>query len=381
MLGRPSDEIVVRVYGDNPEILQTKAEEVQGVIAAVDGVEDSQVQLTEQEPTIEVEADVARAEKFGISPGDVRRSAATLLSGLVVGNLFEEQKVYDVVVWGAPELRQSESDVRSLLIDTPRGGLVPLGEIADVRVVPNPSVIRHESVQTYVDVTAGVSDRNVGDVANDVEAALTQVDFPLEHHAELLGGFAEEQASRARVIAIAVAALIAMFLMLQALFASWRVATLAFLTLPMALAGGAVAALIGGGEITLGSLAGFVAVFALATRFNVTLVRHYQFLERRKGEKFGADLVTRATRERIAPMVMSALAVSVALAPFVFAGGAGSEIVRPMAIVIIGGLVTTMLMAAVVMPALYLRFGFVAEPDTSADELLVTIPDVDTVRG
>ncbi len=273
VLGTPSDEIVVRVYGDDPEILQDKSEEVQGVIAGIDGVDEAEVQLTAQEPTIEVEADVARAERYGISPGDVRRSSATLLSGLVVGNLFEQQKVFDVVVWGAPELRDTESDVSSLLIDTPRGGLVPLGEVADVRTVDNPSVIRHESVQTYVDVTASVSDRGVGDVADDVDAALAQVEFPLEHHAELLGGFADEQAARSRVIAVAVAALIGVFLLLQAAFASWRLAIVAFLTLPVALAGGALAALIGGGDITLGTLAGFIAVLTLAVRFNVNLVK------------------------------------------------------------------------------------------------------------
>ena len=124
-------------------------------------------------------------------------AATTLLSGLVVGNLFEEQKVFDVAVWGVPEIRASETDVENLLIDTPSGELVPLGAVADVRIVPNPAVIRHESVDSYVDVTANVSGRDVGAVAGDVETALDAVEFPLEHHAEILGGF-EEQARRAR---------------------------------------------------------------------------------------------------------------------------------------------------------------------------------------
>ncbi|MEX0650940.1 MAG: efflux RND transporter permease subunit, partial [Actinomycetota bacterium] len=308
-------------------------------------------------------------------------AATTLLSGLVVGNLFEEQKVFDVAVWGGPEIREDVADVENLLIDTPSGELVRLSEVADVRVVPNRAVIRHESVESYVDVTGGVSDRAAGDVAADVEQALEQVQFPLEHHAEVLGGFQEDADARSRVIAVMVAAAIAIFLLLQAAFASWRLAVLAFLALPMALTGGALAVLLTGGEVTLGSVAGFVAVLAIATRGIVALIRHYQRLQV-DGEAFGTDLVIGATRERILPIVTSTLAAAVVFIPFALGGGsAGFEIVGPMSIVILGGLVTSTLMNVVVVPAVYLRYGFVAELDVSAEDLVALVPDVDTVRG
>jgi Cu/Ag efflux pump CusA len=381
ILGRGDDEVVVRIYGQNQQILETKAEEVHGAIAGIDGLENPQVQLPAEEPTIEVEPDIARAERYGLAPGDVRRQATTLLSGLVVGNLFEEQKVFDVAVWGAPEIRQSEADVENLLIDTPDGTLVPLGEVADVRIEPNLAVIRHESVDSYVDVTANVSGRDVGDVVGDIDGAIQQVEFPLEHHAEILGGFAEEGAAGSSVLAVAVAALIAIFLLLQAAFASWRVAILAFLALPVALVGGAVAAAIAGGDITLGSAAGFVAVLGLAARGSVALIRHYQ-QRQRDGETFGADLVTAGTKDRIVPIVTTALASAAVFIPFAVTGGsAGLEIVGPMSVVVLGGLVTATLVNLVVVPALYLRFGFVAERDTAADDLVISIPDVDRVTG
>ncbi|HET9311967.1 MAG TPA: efflux RND transporter permease subunit [Actinomycetota bacterium] len=380
VLGRGGDELVVRIYGQDQAILEDKAQEVREAIAGIDGVENARADLPADEPTIEVEPIIEEAERVGLAPGDVRRAATTLLSGLVVGNLFEEQKVFDVAVWGAPEIRETEADVENLLIDTPADGLVPLGQVADVRIVPNEAVIRHESVESYVDVAAGVAGRDVGAVAADVEAALGQVEFPLEHHATVLGGFEEDAAARSRVIAVAVAALIAIFLLLQAAFASWRLALLAFLVLPMALAGGAVAALIDGGEITLGSVAGFVAVLGLATRIVVVLMRHYQQLQR-EGDEFGADLVMRGTRGRLVPILTTVLASAAALIPFVVSGGsAGFEIVGPMATVILGGLVTTALLSLVVVPALYLRFGEIAELDTSAEDLLVKVPDVDTVQ-
>jgi Cu/Ag efflux pump CusA len=379
LLGRGDDEIVVRVYGADQQILETKAEEVRAAIAGIDGLENPGVELPAEASTIEVRPDVLRAGQYGLAPGDVRRDATTLISGLVVGNLFEEQKVFDVAVWGAPEIRQSPTDVEDLLLDTPGGGLVSLGEIADVSVVPNLAVIRHESVDSYVDVTANVSGRDVGTVAEEVDGALAQVEFPLEHHAEVLGEFAEQGAARSRVLSVAVAGLIAIFLLLQAAFTSWRLAILAFATLPMALAGGALAAVIAGGDITLGSVAGFVAVLGLAVRGVIVLIRHYQ-RRLRDGEAFGADLVIRGTGDRSARILTAALGAAVVFIPFAMNGAsAGFEIVGPMAVVILGGLVTSTLLNLVVIPAFYLRFGFVAQPDTSAEDLFVSIPDVDSI--
>jgi Cu/Ag efflux pump CusA len=379
VLGGDDREMVVRIYGQDQQILEGKAEEVRSAIAGIDGLENLHVDIPLEEPTIEVQPDIAAAERYGLAPGDVRRAATTLLSGLVVGNLFEEQKVFDVVVWGVPEIREDPTDVENLMIHTPEGGLVRLGEIAEVGVVPNLAVIRHESVESYVDVSANVSGRGVDDVTADVEEALGSVEFPLEYHAAVLGGFAEDGAARSRVLGVAVAALILVFLLLQAAFASWRLAALAFLALPVALAGAVLAALIIGGEVTLGTVAGFVAVYAIAARWVVVLVRHYEQLQR-DGEPFGSGLVIRGTRDRLVPLLMTAIASAAAFIPFAAsASAAGFEVVGPMAVVILGGLVTATLLTLIVVPAMYLRFGLVADIDTSAEELIVRVSDVDTV--
>jgi Cu/Ag efflux pump CusA len=249
-------------------------------------------------------------------------------------------------------------------------------------VVPNATVIRHESVSRFIDVSAAVSARTTGAVAGDVKDALDQVEFPFEHHAELLGRYTERQAARMRVLAATVVASIGVFLLLQAAFNSWRLATLSFVTLPVALLGGVLAVLVSGGTFTLGSIAGLVAVMGFAARGGVVLIRHYQYLERHEGQPFGVDVVVRGTRDRLRPIVMSTMATALVLLPFVFAGDAvGLEIVRPMALVILGGLVTSTLLNLVVVPAAYLRYGFVARPDTLGEDLVITIPDVDVVRG
>jgi AcrB/AcrD/AcrF family len=358
-------------------VLNAKADEIRGLVAGVDGVARAQVDRPLEEPTIQVKVDLARAQAAGVKPGDVRRAAASLLGGITVGNLFEEQKVFDVVVWGTPSIRQSQRDIEQLLIDTPSGDQVRVGEVADVQVTPNPAMIRHESIATYLDVTADVADREVGAVADDVDRLLEQVDFPLEHHAAVLGGFEEQQAGRTRLLAVAVAAGLAIFLLLQAAFGSWRLAALTFLALPLALVGGVVAVLATTGTWTLGSIAGLVGVLGIAARGVVLLVRHYRRLERAEGTPFGAGLVLGGTRDLLVPTLLSALAAAVVLAPIVVVGGVpGFEILHPMAVVVLGGLVTTMLVTLFLVPVLYLRFGSVSGDDDGwDDELLSPVPE------
>jgi Cu/Ag efflux pump CusA len=378
-------DVVVRVYGADGEILADKAEEIRGRLAEISGIERATVETVPTEPTIEVEVDLQRAQRFGVKPGDVRRAAAILLAGLPVGNLFEEQKVFDVVVWGSPDIRRSAADVEQLLIDTPSGDHVRLSQVADVRVVENPTVLRHEAVSNYLDVSADIADRDAAAVLDDVRAAVAGVAFPLEHHAEIRGAATDADSSSSRVLAVAITAALAIFLLLQAAFTSWRLAILAFAMLPVALAGGIVAALIAGGTIGLGAFAGLLALLGLAGRSVVLMIRHYQHLEREGDEAFGDELVLRGTRERLLPTVVAALGTIVALAPLLVMGDvAGLEIARPMAIVMIGGLVTSTLVVLFVLPALYRMHGFVAKRDTVADELIVlpeSAVEVEPVTG
>jgi CzcA family heavy metal efflux pump len=349
--------LVVRVYGQDPAILGRQASKVRRIMAGVDGVDDPRIEVPPAQPTVEIETDLARAQRFGIKPGDVRRAEAALLQGIQVGSVFQQQKVFDVIVQGVPETRASVSNVGSLLIDRPDGGHVRLGQVADVRVVRTPIAIEREAVSRRLDVEAGVSGRSLGSVANEIEDRLANVSFPLEYHAEVLTETTGEEISRGQMIAFAIAAAIASFLLLQAAFRSWRLAVLALLTLPVALVGGVVAALIDGAELSLGALIGFLALFGLAARTGVVLVRHFQDLEH-EGESFGPELVERGARERLAPILTSAAATALVMLPFVIAGAMpGLEIVHPMAVVVLGGLVTATLLSLFVLPTLYLRFG------------------------
>ena len=144
--------MVVRVFGRDFDLLRSKAEEVRQALAGIEGIVDLAVEAQIEEPYVEIEVDLAKAEAYGIKPGDVRRAASTLLVGIEVGSLFEEQKVFDVVVWGTPETRHSLTSVRELLIDTPGGGHVHLEDVADVRVASTLTTINREALSRRVDV-------------------------------------------------------------------------------------------------------------------------------------------------------------------------------------------------------------------------------------
>jgi CzcA family heavy metal efflux pump len=353
-----SEPIVVRIFGPDLDVLHREGLAVRHLLAQIDGIEDASVEFQEGVPQLQVTVDLGKAQRFGIKPGDVRRAAATLVESEEVGDIFRAGKAYDVHVWSTPETRSSLTSIRELPIDTPKGGRVRLADLADIRIRETPNVVHHEGTSRSIDVLAGVSGRDLGSVAGDVERALQDVQFPLGYHPQLLGEFKERQSAEHRMLLFGLGAGVIVFLLLQASFGSWRLATLSFLTLPMALVGGVLAAYLSGGILSLGSLVGFYTVFGIAARNGILMINHFQHLERYEGETFGPALVLRGARERLSPILMTTLATGLALVPLVIAGRIpGHEIEYPLAIVILGGLVTSTLLNLFVVPSLYLRFG------------------------
>jgi Cu/Ag efflux pump CusA len=364
--------LVVRVFGQDQAVLRREAAKVQQVVGDVDGVSSPRIELPAAQPNLEIEVDLEKARAEGIKPGDVRRAEATLLQGIEVGSVFEQQKVFEVIVKGTPATRRNLAAVRDLLIDKPDGGHVRLGDVADVRVAESAAVIKRDAVSRYLDIEAGVSGRSLGEVANEIEDRLQSVSLPLEYHAEVLQEATSKEINTGQMLAFGFAAAIAAFLLLQAAFRSWRLSALAFLTLPVALVGGALGALIDGAELSLGALIGLLALFGIAARNGLVLIRHFQNLERTKGEAFGPALVKRGAQERLAAVLTSAAAIALVMLPIVFMGStAGLEVVNPMAIVILCGLISSTALSLFVLPALYLRFGVGGESSMAPEEELM----------
>ncbi len=364
------EPVIVRVFGENLKTLRAKSDQVLRLVESVPGVVDAHRDISTDVPQLNVKVKLAAAERYGLKPGDIRRDAATMVAGEEVGDIFRAGKAYDVVVWSPPSTRQSATDVADLPIDTPSGWRVRLGSVADISLQPNPNAIDRQADSRYLDVGAGVSGRALGSVVNDIRQKLGAVKLDRGYHVELLGEFKERQAAQSRLLESSVIAGAAILLLLQASFRRWRLAFLSFVTLPMALVGGVLAAWIGGGIISLGALVGFFTVFGIAARNGILLINHWQHLEEQEGMEFGPQLVLRGARERLSPILMTTLATGLALVPLVvFGDRPGGEIEHPLALVVLGGLFTSTLLNLFVLPSLYLRFGrsrkVKAAPDTA----------------
>lgn len=281
-----------------------------------------------------------------------------MLQGLRVGEVYREQRVLEVVVWSEERVRADLAAVRELRLETPTGSTVRLGDVAAVLVEPTPNVIQREGASRRIDVSCNVRGRDLGGVARDVQARVARMTFPAGYHPELLGEYEARAKAQSRLLGFALLSILGVLMVLYADFRSWRLTLLAFGTLPFALVGGVASALLGAGVLSLGSLVGFVTVLGIAARNGIMLVSHYRHLQVEEGVPFGRELVLRGSAERLAPVLMTALATGLALLPLVVAGQRpGHEVEHPMAVVILGGLVTSTALNLLVLPALYLRFG------------------------
>ncbi len=373
-----SEAITIRIYGQDLATLQKTANEVNEILGGVPGVIENHVESLRNIPQVSVEVDLEAAQRYGLKPGDVRRAAARLLAGEEVGDIFRDGKAYDIQVWSTPETRDTFQDIGNLLFDTPSGEYVRLKDVATVRIEPVPNVIYHDSLFRSLDVGANIDDsRDLGSVVTDIEARLGSYEWPMEYHAEFLGEYTERQAATGRLHLGAVAAAIGILLLLQASFRSWRLATLSFLTLPVALVGGLLAAYITGGIVSLGSLVGFFTVLGIVARNGIMLISHFQHLEQVEGVPLGPDLVLQGARERLVPILMTVLTTGLALTPLLVTGEIpGQEIEYPMAWVILGGLLSATALNLFVVPSLYLRFAKKTGPQSA------TMPAaVDPARG
>ena len=243
----------------------------------------------------------------------MQRATTTLIRGTQVGEIFEEQKVFRVMVWGSESVRRDVDVLRGLMIDTPSGGQVPLEAVANISIEPAANAIQRIGTSRKLDVICNVSGRDLGSVAQEIEQrVLTDVKFEQGYHPEFLGEYAEAKASRQRLLGLSIFSLLGILLLLQSDFGSMRLVLLIFLTLPFALVGGVAGAFACGGVISLRSLIGFVTVLGVAACNGIMLIDHYRHLQNEEGVEFGPDLAIRGAAERLAPILMTALTTGLA---------------------------------------------------------------------
>lgn len=364
--------IVVRIYGPDQEELRAAGTRVRSAIGGVQGVSDLKLESQVLVPQIRIRPRPAELARLGLTAGEVRRQAQVLVAQAKVGEIYLDQKAFDVAVWGEPAVRNNVHALRDLMIQAPApgsiaqgggnassaGAPVRLGDIADVEIVPAPNEVKRENGQRRLDVTMNVAGADLGTVAQAVDAAVAKVPFATGYHPQVLGEYAALKESRQRLWTTGALCLVGILLLVWMEFRSRRITALVGVSLPFALVGGVAAVALTGGVLSLGSLVGFVTVIGIAARNGIMLLSHYQHLERHEGMTFGRELVLRGAEERLVPILMTAACAGLALVPLIVAGNApGHEIEHPMAIVILGGLISSTALNLLLLPALYARYG------------------------
>ena len=371
VLSGTSYSIVVRLFGPELDVLRAKAKEVEKTMATVEGVTNLKVESQVLLPQIEVRLRPEAAARYGLTAGQLRKSMSILLKGAKVGEVYEGQKRFDVVVWGDENCRADLTAVREIPIDLPGPSptLLRVKDVADVLVVPMPNEIKREAASRRLDITCNVLGRDLGATAAEIEAKVKELKFDAGYHPEFLGEEAARRESTKRLYLLAGLAVVGVLLVIYSDFKSLRLTLIVAFTLPFALVGGGLGVMFTGGVVSLGSLVGFVTVLGIAARNGIMLVSHYRHLEDQEDEAFGPALVRRGSEERLAPILMTALATGLALLPLVLSGQKpGHEVEYPLAVVILGGLVTSTLLNLVLLPALYLKFGQRSKSERSINE-------------
>jgi Cu/Ag efflux pump CusA len=354
--------LTVRLYGSGYAELARLGRQVEAVMARIGGLGPARMLLPPSQPTLNVAVDLAAATRNGVKPGDIRREAATLLSGLTVGNFFEQQKVFDVVVQGTAAVRASLASVNDLLLDTVSGGHARLGTLARVSVAAEPADITHDAMSPYVDVTARLAGRSLGSARSAVAAGLRGISFPLTYYAVVqspsLGAPDGQAVFGWRLGSYLIAALIGVLLLAQAAAGSWRLALLMLAVLPVPVAIGLLTAFRLGTQDSLAALAGLLGVLAVALHqaFRITAaVRRAHLAD---GGSLTPGLVAAAAAGAAGPVLVAAVVSAVSLVPFIAAGQvAGNELPYAAAPVLLAGLIAATLLNTLVLPAACLWFG------------------------
>jgi CzcA family heavy metal efflux pump len=350
-----TEDVAVYLYGPSLSTLAGLGQQLSAKLSKIPGLADVQPAPLEFIPQATVTVKLAAAAKYGLTPGEVRRAAAIMMASEPMSEIATGGKLYLVSAWTTPATRNSLTDLEQLPIDTASGGHVALGTVASIQLVPSASQIIRNNGERMQEVDADVDGRDLGSAAGAVQAALATLKLPAGYTAQLEGEAVERASAQEHLIWYGVAALLVILLLLQAAFGSWRLAVMLLITLPMALVGGVLAAWGVLGTITLGALVGFFTVLGIAARNGILLIAHFRQLEQEENVPFGPALVIRGASERLSPILMTALATALALAPLVIYGNQpGQEIEYPMAIVILGGLATSTLLNLFALPALYL---------------------------
>ena len=370
-------EIAVKIFGEDLTVLRSLAEEVEQIMSGVTGVRDLYVEAQVPIPQVRIEVNRTQAARYGLGVGEITEALETALNGRVITQVLEEQRSFDVFLRLDHFWRDNLEFLDDVLVDLPTGGSIPLAQVASIETSTGPNQILRENGLRRIVVQCNVAGRDLGGVVEEIrDRVAAQMDFP-EGYFVSYGGQFESQVNATRLILLlSIISVTAIFVLLYSHFQRVGLALQIMLTLPLSFIGAIAAIFLTDGILSVASLVGFITLLGISARNGIMMISHYLHLMRYEGEKFGKKMIVRGTLERLVPVMMTALTTALALVPLALSRGvAGREILYPVAVVILGGLISSILLNMVVLPSLFLKFGSPAFPDdeTRSSDSVTTV--------
>jgi Cu/Ag efflux pump CusA len=348
--------IAVKIFGPELEQLRSIGTQVQAAMSNVQGVVDLQLEPQVPIKQVQIQYDRAAAARYGLTMGDLSQTIETALNGRVVSQVLEQQQVFDLVVWLKASARNNLDAIRNLLVNTPNNQVIPLYQVAKVDYATGPNTINREQVSRLIVVSANTSGRDLGSVIKDIRHNVQQqVHLPPGYFIEYGGQFESQERATQTLIVAGALAFVAITVLIYFAVKSIPSTIMIVINLPLALVGGVISVALSGGIISVASMVGFITLFGVATRNGLLLVDNYN--HRLATGIPLKEVLVEGSLERLTAVLMTAFASALGMVPLAIGGGAGKEILQPLAIVVLGGLFTSTALTLLVLPALYSQFG------------------------
>ena len=370
MLSGIRAQVGIRIFGDDLEQLRREGERMEAAISQVDGVRDLMLEPQVLIPQLQIQLNHQQLARYGVSVNTVNRLLETALQGHVVGEVLDNQRPVDLLVRLDGDQREDLDLLARLPVKLPQGGLVPLGDLAQIKKAGGPNTINRDDIRRRIVLQCNVSGRGVVDVVQEIQQVVQPLvaEFPSGYFVEYSGQFQSQQTATRALLLLFGLSLLGVFLLLYSMFRSVNLALQVMAALPMAFIGSVVALVITGQSVTIAAMVGFISLGGIASRNGILLLNHYLHLVREEGEQLDQNMIVRAGLERLAPVLMTALTAAIGLLPLTMsAGQPGREILYPVATVIVGGVISSTLLDFLVHPALFWLFGLQSAAAVTAD--------------
>ncbi len=349
-------DIAIKIFGEDLDVLSSKANEIKKLIENVEGADDIIVEKVVGLPEMNVKFDRSKVARYGLNIEDLNKMISMGFAGMITGSVFEGEKRFDLVVRLDENNRQDISNLQNLYVDTPTGEKIPLRELADIKYSKGAAQISRDQTKRRIVVGINVRNRDLQSVVDDVQELInTNVKLPVGYTIDYGGQFENLQSAKDRLLIAVPVALLLIFVLLYFAFNSVKEALMIYSAIPLAAVGGVLFLWLRDMPFSISAGVGFIALFGIAVLNGIVLIEHFKELKK-EGMKDKKELIIQGTKDRLRAVLLTAMAAALGFLPMAVSSSAGAEVQRPLATVVIGGLITATMLTLIVLPVLFSIF-------------------------